>query len=50
MKWEYMLIEFHGDTAKEIEDRMERRGAEGWELVAVSEGVAYMKRPKQEVS
>lgn len=45
MKWEYKTLDLglYG-----YEDKLNKLGTEGWELVSVDNYVAYFKRPNQE--
>ena len=43
-KWEYTLVYMR--TFAEMRRELTRLGEEGWELVAVHEGVFFFKRPK----
>ena len=42
MKWEYRTVDLglYG-----YEDKLNKAGTEGWELVSVDNGIAYFKRP-----
>jgi hypothetical protein len=44
-------FEYHRERLKQksdkATDRLNELGAEGWELVGVDDGWAYLKRPKQ---
>lgn len=45
MQWEYNLINLTGRASTDC-DFLDSLGSDGWELVSVSDGVAYFKRPK----
>lgn len=50
MKWEYLVIGLIGATdergfAISFEDKLNEMGSSGWELTAVDDSVAYLKRP-----
>lgn len=46
MRWEYERVFLAEMKAIEISNRFNELGKEGWELVAISDEVAYFKRPK----
>lgn len=43
IKWEYAVLPFGGPPNHTVIDNL---GRDGWELVAVDQGIAYFKRPK----
>jgi len=50
MTWEYLIIDRVGHSSNWFQNLLDRYGQEGWELVAVSDGAAYLKRPLKEES
>lgn len=48
MEWEYFLIYLQGNVG-ENENRMNELGEKRWELVSVSDGRAYFKRPVEAI-
>ncbi len=46
-KWDYRVerVAYYNEQA---EPELQRLGEEGWELVAIDEGYAFLKRPLQE--
>jgi len=48
MKWEYKIIMLGADDHGSFNDYLlNHQGELGWELVAVSDHLAYFKRPKE---
>jgi hypothetical protein len=43
IKWEYAVLPFGGPPNHAVIDDL---GRDGWEMVAVDQGIAYFKRPK----
>ena len=46
--WEYLIISLSSGGGS-YEARLNDLGKQGWELVAVSDGLAYLKRPTREL-
>lgn len=44
MKWEYLVVEIFGCSPQSQQDQLDAVGAEGWELIAVDQNCAYLKR------
>ncbi len=47
-QWEYLVVGLEAVLLTQKEGRLGRCGAEGWELVSVDQGYAYMKREMKE--
>lgn len=48
MKWEYTTY-FVSEAPDRVEASFNKLGAMGWELVTIDRGIAYFKRPIQDV-
>lgn len=52
VKWEYLITNSsevrHESSTYKLDDGLDQLGLIGWELVAVSNGHFYFKRPKEE--
>jgi hypothetical protein len=46
-QWEYLVMSLTQESGAYNEGILDLRGTEGWELVSVSDCVAYMKREKK---
>jgi hypothetical protein len=46
MQWEYLVFTLRGYPREQVKD-LNDQGADGWELIAVSDEFAYLKRPRQ---
>jgi hypothetical protein len=46
-QWEYLVMSLTQESGAYNKGILDLRGAEGWELVSVSEYIAYMKREKK---
>jgi hypothetical protein len=45
-RWDYFFITFDRRDMAELRAPLEKLGADGWEMVGVSDGIAFFKRPK----
>jgi len=39
-KWEYLVVDIHARHADSLQQQLSQHGAEGWELIFMSEPVA----------
>jgi hypothetical protein len=46
-QWEYKVLTLEGHSKDYVQWAMDNCGNEGWELVSVSDCIAYMKREKK---
>jgi Domain of unknown function (DUF4177) len=46
IKWEYKAVYVPGGKQKDVEDTLNKAGADGWELAMIN-GYLIFKRPKQ---
>lgn len=44
IEWEYLVLNCKGQSDAKDQLAMNELGKDGWELVSMSEGVAYFKR------
>lgn len=44
MKWEYNIVSIYGPEGILV-SYLDKMGSEGWDLISVCEGIAYLKRP-----
>jgi hypothetical protein len=45
-RWDYFFIHFDRRDMGELWTPLETLGQDGWEMVGVSDGIAFFKRPK----
>lgn len=46
-EWEYLALNLKKIAGMATENEFNKRGAEGWEFVAVADNYAIFKRPKR---
>lgn len=46
IKWEYFVLNCRGQSNEIDQEQMNMCGEQGWELVSMSQGIAYFKRIK----
>lgn len=48
MKWEYLILTEDSSDQDGTQNKLDKFGEEGWELVAVSDPWLYLKKPVED--